>query len=428
MSLFIGSMKKRINGHKELTDHKETISYFKSELIYIPLTHGGKAAELLVKEGDHVKVGTLVAQRLDHFFVPFFASCSGVVKGIEKRMHSSLTIADHLVIENDFKYEEEKYEGINYKDTTKEEIIDFVKRKGFVGQGGAAFPTYIKYEDSTKIDTLVINGVECEPYITVDYVGSKEYADALKDGVLALLKVSEAKKCIIAIKKTKTSLIAKLNETFADESKVKIVGVQDAYPMGWERVLIYELTKKRYKNIPIEIGVVVSNITTAINLGKTMLTGIPTTAKVVTVSGDGIKNPSNVHCPIGTPSSELIELCGGFTAEEIQLIAGGPMMGKAMTTDKVVIAQADSALTILKYKEVKEMGCLRCGACLENCPVGLQPLHINEAERTKNTTRLEKLNYNNCIECGLCTYVCPSKIAVTEGIRRAKRMMALRKK
>lgn len=427
MSFLIGKMKKKIDGRKELSDHKKLITYFKSENIYIPLIHNGKELEILVNEGDYVKVGTLIAQRLDHFHVPVYSSCSGLVTGVEKRLHSSAKMVKHLVIKNDFKFEEEKYESLDYLKATKEQIVDFIKEKGLVGQGGAGFPTYIKYLAADKCETLLINGVECEPYITSDYIGSKKESIALKAGVLSLLKASTAKKCKIAIKSYKVELINSLKELFKDESKVEITGVVDAYPLGWERTLIYELTKKRYKQLPIEVGFIVSNITTAIQLGKSLITGLPPTAKIVTISGEAINNPTNVFCPIGTPVNELIELCGGYNQEEVQLIMGGPMMGTSVGNDKLVIGSANNAVTVVKYQEYKAMGCLRCGTCLDHCPISLQPIHINEAEKVKDLDRIYRLNASQCIECGLCTFVCPSKLALTEGIRRAKKALALRK-
>ncbi|MFI3284738.1 MAG: RnfABCDGE type electron transport complex subunit C [Erysipelotrichaceae bacterium] len=429
MDFLIGPMKKHLNGHKELTAHNEVVSYLSAPKLYIPLMHGPAKIEVLVNEGDYVKVGTLLAHRNDHFYVPMFASCSGVVKGVEKRMHSSLRMVEHLVIENDQKYTvEDNLSVLDYQKASEEEIAAFIKEKGIVGQGGAGFPTYIKYQNVKGCERLIINAVECEPYITADYAGLELYMDDFKDGVQALFKASKAPLCQIAIKSTKPEMIEKLKEAFKDVKGVEISAVPDAYPMGWERTLIYTLTKKRYDRLPIEVGCIVSNETTAIALGKAMRTGVPVVEKMITVSGDGIAKPSNVICSVGTVAKEILEFLGGTTAEEIQLIAGGPMMGSAMTSDQIVIGSANNALTVLKYQEVDPIGCLRCGTCVDHCPSGLQPVNINNAEKAKNLDRIVDLKADQCIECGMCTFVCPSKIAVTEGVRRAKRVLALKKK
>lgn len=429
MDFLIGPMKKHLNGHKDLTAHHEVIKYLNAPKVYIPLLHGPATIEVLVKEGDYVRVGTLLAKRADHFYVPLFASCSGTVVGIEKRMHACLKMIDHLVIENDQKFAiDDNLTTLDYMKASVEEIAEFIKEKGIVGQGGAGFPTYIKYSNVKGCDTLIINAVECEPYITADYAGLELFMDDFKIGVEALFKASGAMKCLIAIKETKKEMIQTLTTIFKDSKKIEISLVPDVYPMGWERTLIYQLTKKRYDRLPLEVGCIVSNETTAIALGKAMRTGLPVTEKIVTVSGDGIKSPANVMVLVGTVAAEIIELLGGTTAEEIQLIAGGPMMGSAMTSDQIVVTPWSNALTILKYQAVKEIGCLRCGTCIDHCPSGLQPVNINNAEVAKSMDRLIKLKTDQCIECGLCTYVCPSKIAVTEGIRRAKRYLALRKK
>lgn len=426
MSFLIGPMRKHLEGHKELTAHKETLHVAPLAKVYIPIVQGNAKIEVLVKEGDEVKIGTKIAQRNDHFYVPFYASVSGKVIGIEKRMGSNLRPADHLVIENNFKDEIAENLTTLSLDATREEIVEFIKEKGLVGCGGAGFPTYVKYQ-TDKCKTLIINAVECEPYITSDAYNISANTDMFKLGVQAMFKASNGKECLIGIKESHPDLIKLLNETFAGIEGIKVVPVPDVYPMGWERTLLFELTKQRYDRLPIEVGCIVSNATTAIKLGEAMTKGTPIYEKIVTVSGDAIKEPHNVICRVGTPFSELIKLCGGVTAEEISLLAGGPMMGGSVTKDEVCVGCATNALTVLKYHKVEPVSCLRCGQCVEHCPSSLQPVNINNAFKAKDFDRLVKLHAQDCIECGMCTYVCPSHIDVTEGIRQAKRMMAFRK-
>ncbi len=429
MSFLTGPMRKHVNGHKELTDHSELKRVGAGELVYIPLINmGSTTVEVLVKEGDAVKVGTKVASRNDHFKVPLFSSVSGTVKGIEKVMHTSLRPIEHLVIINDGKYEEEApLTPLDYKSASKEELVEFMMNMGLVGCGGAGFPTYIKYRGIKGIKTLIINAVECEPYLTGDYAMMHEALEDLVAGVDAMLKMCEAEKAKVCIKETKKDFIPVLKEAFKELDKAEVVAVPDVYPMGWERTLVYEVTKQRYDRLPAEIGCIVNNATTAIAFAQCLKTGMPIVEKIVTVSGDGVKEPCNVRVPVGVKASDIIAACGGYAADDVLLIAGGPMMGKTITSDQFVIGPYNGALTVLKHVPVKSIACLRCGKCSDHCPAGLQPVRINMAEKAKDTDALKKLGVMDCVECGMCTYICPSKIDVTEGVRRAKRIMALKK-
>ncbi len=430
MAFLTGSMRKHVNGHKELTSHADLIQVEAGNEVLIPLTNmGSMKVEVLVKEGDYVHVGTKVAQRNDHFQVPLFSSVSGTVKTIKKVMHASLTPVDHLVIENDQKYvKEAPLTPIDPETSSNEDLVEFMMNAGIVGCGGAGFPTYIKYKGIKGINTLIINAVECEPYITADYKIMHDQLADLVLGVSALKKMCGASKTLVCIKNTKKEFIPVLTEAFKLYNDVEVKGVPDVYPMGWERTLVYQVCKKRYDRIPSEIGIIVNNATTAIAFAEAMRTGMPIVNKIVTVSGDGVNTPSNVSVPVGVSAQEVIKACGGYVGEDVLLIAGGPMMGKTITNDLFVITPYSNALTVLKNTAKNEVACLRCGKCSDTCPSGLQPVRINMAEKTKDVDSLEKLDINSCIECGLCTYICPSKIDVTEGIRRAKRYMSLRKK
>ncbi len=430
MAFLTGTMRKHVNGHKELTSHSDLVVVNAPNTVAIPLVNmGSSAVEVLVQEGDLVKVGTKVAVRNDHFSVPLFSSVSGKVKGIEKFMHASLTPVNHLVIENDGKYEvDAPLAVIDPKQTTVEQLVDFMMNAGIVGCGGAGFPTYIKYRGIKGIDTLVINAVECEPYITADYHVMKTSLEDLVVGVETMLKMCGAQKALVCIKQTKKDFIPKLIEAFKGATNIEVKAVPDVYPMGWERTLVYQVLKKRYDRLPSEVGVIVNNATTAIAFAHAMRTGMPIVNKIVTVSGNAVNTPANVQVPVGTSTKAVIEACGGYTAEDVLLIAGGPMMGKSITNDIFVVTPSTNAITVMKNEAVNEVACLRCGKCSDHCPAGLQPVRLNTFEKLKDIDNLEASGVNECIECGLCTYICPSKIEVTEGIRRAKRAMALRKK
>lgn len=429
MSFLLGQMRLHLNGQKELTAHKDFIKIDAPSVVKVPLVNGNVLYNVLVNEGDEVKVGTKIAERNDHFYVPIYSPVSGVVKGVEKVITSTLKPSEHLVIENNGKYEELlPLKPLDFEVATCEELTEFVKQAGIVGCGGAGFPTFVKYNSPKNIETLIINAVECEPFITTDYQMVDNNMNLFVTGVRAMFKMSKAKETLVAIKETKKDLIVKLQEAFKGYEGIKVALVPDVYPMGWERTLVYQLTKKRYDRLPAEAGCIVSNATSAIAFADALVNGNPITKKLVTVSGDGIKEPTNVLCFVGTPVKDLISACGGYTSEEAVVIGGGPMMGKAVTSDEFVITSSTNAITVLKPQKTKEIACLRCGRCSDHCPAGLQPVRINEANKIQDTVALDKLRINDCIECGLCTFVCPSKIEVTEGIRRAKRYMALKAK
>ncbi len=421
-------MHHHLEGHKDLTNHKEILRLEEPDVIWIPLNNGAAPCTPLVNVGDEVKVGTKIAERNDHFYLPLFSPVSGTVTGIEKKMNSSMKMVDHMRIENDHKKTVEKpFEPFDYEKATREELLDFVKNAGMLGLGGAGFPTYVKYLKPEGIKSFIINGVECEPYLTTDYRSMMDNLELLKTGVLAMFKLSKAERGCVAVKEDKVDLIAELKKTF-EGTPIEIRTVPDIYPAGWERTLVWLLEQKRYDRLPAEVGCIINNASTAIALADALLNGMPVTHKLVTVSGDGVADPHNVYVPVGTTAHDIVQACGGYTSEDCMIIAGGPMMGSAIPNDTFVIGPANNGLTVLKHEPLDVVKCLRCGKCTEMCPSGLEPVRINNAEKVKDIETLKKLDTLSCIECGLCSYICPSKIDVTEGIRRAKRYLALAKK
>ena len=421
-------MHHHLEGHKDLTNHKEILRLEEPDVIWIPLNNGAAPCTPLVNVGDEVKVGTKIAERNDHFYLPLFSPVSGTVTGIEKKMNSAMKMVDHMRIENDHKKTVEKpFEPFDYEKATREELLDFVKNAGMLGLGGAGFPTYVKYLKPEGIKSFIINGVECEPYLTTDYRSMMDNLELLKTGVLAMFKLSKAERGCVAVKEDKVDLIAELKKTF-EGTPIEIRTVPDIYPAGWERTLVWLLEQKRYDRLPAEVGCIINNASTAIALADALLNGMPVTHKLVTVSGDGVADPHNVYVPVGTTAHDIVQACGGYTSEDCMIIAGGPMMGSAIPNDTFVIGPANNGLTVLKHEPLNVVKCLRCGKCTEMCPSGLEPVRINNAEKVKDIETLKKLDTLSCIECGLCSYICPSKIDVTEGIRRAKRYLALAKK
>ncbi|MEG1526278.1 MAG: RnfABCDGE type electron transport complex subunit C [Erysipelotrichaceae bacterium] len=430
MSLFMGKMRQHIEGHKEMSLTSEVLELKNSSQVFIPLYAGHSLNfDVLVNEGDHVAIGTKIAQCNDRMIIPLYASVSGTVKGIQKMMHSSLKQIDHLVIENDGKDEMiQSFDPIDYTKASKEALVDFMKNAGIIGLGGAGFPTYIKYKGTAPIDTILINAVECEPYITSDYKMIKQYYDEMMVGIKAMMKMANANTCKIAIKKTKKDLIEFISNSLGNEKNIEIALVPDAYPMGWEKAIVRFVTKKDYDKLPSEVGIIVNNASTAIAFGHALTSGMPICERMITVSGTGVKNPGNAMVRVGTPVSEVIAAFGGYTSEDVKLIAGGPMMGKTIVNDKFVIDRSSNAITVLKTVVYDSMSCLRCGSCSDHCPVGLQPVRIAQALKANDKDMMKRLCADECMECGLCTYVCPSYLDVTENVRKVKRQLALMKK
>lgn len=423
--LFSGKGRIHLDGHKNLTDSDAPLQLTEFEYVYIPLLNMGSTNfDVHVQEGDQVKVGQMIANRNDHFYVPLFSSVSGTVEKIEKRMSPSLVFCQHIVIKNDMKYDTvEQGLHLDVENATKEEIVEGIKNSGITGCGGSGFPTYIKYCGDGKLETLLVNGVECEPYITTDYLTMKEEADALILGCQFLMKASGTSKAIIAFKKGKVKLKEILSEKIANVSNITIAEVPDVYPMGWERTLVNEVFNVTYDKIPSEKGIVVNNSTTVINVAKALTNGLEHVTRL-TVSGNAIKNPRNVIVPTGAKVVDIVNALGGYDDSVVDnntlLVMGGPMMGKAVTTDEVSLTSYSNAVNLLFVTDLREKACLRCSRCISYCPSGLQPVAIKDAEKAQNVELLQKLHADNCVSCGLCSYVCPSRIQVTDYTTKGK--------
>jgi len=415
--------KRHIDGHKDLTAHKEIIDLCNDKdvckEIYVPVVApNGKEMEVLVKEGDKVKVGTVLCKRND-FYVPIYSSVSGVVKEIKSVYNSALgKNSDHLVIENDFKYAEKLLKSVDYKNSDKETILNAVKEAGIVGLGGAGFPTYVKYSSNAVINSLLVNAVECEPYLTTDYVTMKDNLYYLLEGCQILMKLSEAKEAVISFKNNKKDLKEMLDKELVNYPNIRVELVKDKYPMGWEKALVKTVFKKNYDKLPSEVGVVVNNAQTVISVAKALIDGKVISKRVITVSGDAI-NPSNVLVPVGTLAKNILEKCG-YTSEEVCVLAGGPMTSKANISDAFALQTSMGGLTVMKKKIYETLPCLRCGKCIENCPAGIQPIQIKNAFDNKDIKELQAFECSKCVECGMCSFVCPSKIELKDSIAKAK--------
>lgn len=433
MSLFLGPMCAHIPGHKELSDKGEAQRLRPEKNVYIPLFAGnGGTVEILVNEGDHVDIGTRLANTKSAFPVPLYSSVSGTYTGTVKMPHNSMRPQQHMVIELDETQTRiQSFEPMNPETASHEEMVERIKEAGIIGQGGAGFPTYVKYSTKDPIDTVLVNAVECEPYITADYKQVMDHPAEMVRGCVIAQKISGAKQVIVCIKKSHPDLIEVVNAEIKNQnvgSFVRTEAVPDVYPMGAERTLIRTVLKREYNRLPSECGVIVNNCGTLICVANAFDKGYTLAEKYVTVSGEAIAQPKNVIVPVGMQVSEILPAAGGIVSglQECFLISGGPMMGKTMVNDQWVIDRANNAITVLKNETLPNMTCMRCGQCVSHCPIGLQPVRIAQAVKANDTVEMEKRGAMLCVECGLCTYVCPSHIQVTENVRKAKRTLAMK--
>ena len=419
MTIFHGPMSYHIDGHKELTEHGDILK-IETDVIEMSMLVGNHKASCCVKVGDHVRIGDILGKRDDHFYVPILSPCSGEVISIKEKISSANTMVECVCIANDHKEEKKEIRKIT-TECDPEDIISYIKEIGLVGQGGAGFPAYIKY-NTDACETLIINAVECEPYITADIANIEKNKELFELGVRLLFKASKAKQCIIGIKQTHSQLIEELKGMF--EEPIRVMPLKDVYPMGWERTLVYEVLHRRYNKLPIEVGAIVSNATSAVTLGYAAKNGYIADSRIITVSGECIKEPHNVECKLGTPIKLLLDACGGIEKEDVNLTLGGPMMGKTVESDEVSVTMVTNAVTVYENKNREALECLKCCSCIDHCPSSLKPMVVRKMVLNKKVDKLKGFQVSDCVECGLCSYMCPSKIALTDIMREAKRLVS----
>lgn len=421
-----------IPGRKEMSITDEVLKLTNPEHVYVPLVEQGVNAISVVQVGDQVKVGQVIAEKGGRFPIPIHSPISGEVISINQKMwHAIGRMVDTIVIKNDFK--EAKHESIKPNDTdklTREEIIEIVKNCGVVGLGGSGFPTYVKYQTTLPIDVVIINAAECEPYITADYMLMKTRTDELISGIKFIMRATDAPRAVIAIKETKPEIVEILNQHLAGQENISVFLLPDVYPAGWEKYIVHKVCKKTYRGLPSEAGAVVNNVGTAIAVYNAVTNNMPLIEKVVTFTGDGLNNPQNVYVKIGTDIREVLSKIGGYNpeVESAHLIAGGPMTGRAVAFDSLVVHRCLGSV-IVQERVVREINpeCMGCGKCCDICPVRLSPILIKNALDDKNYELLADFRADLCMECGLCSHICPSRIELTDAVSRAKTALANRK-
>lgn len=411
-------------GHKELSSAAPVFEYMAPEYVYIPLVEANTPCEALVKVGDTVKVGQVVATKPGRFPINLHASVSGEVVSVNQKMwHCSGKMVPTIQIKNDFQETKVESKPYDVDSLTKEEIIAIIKDSGIVGLGGASFPAYAKYLTDKKIDYVILNAVECEPYLTGDYKILNNHLDEVLRGLRYIMKAVACDRGVIAIKENKKALIEKIKLAIADQNDLSIFLLKDVYPAGWEKYIVQRVTKKDYHGLPADAGAIVNNVGTAQAICHAIENNQPLVDKIVTVTGEGIKNPQNVHVKIGTNLKEVIQAIGGYAADlgDAYFIAGGPMTGKAVAFDNLIVSRALTSVVVMP-KDIREVNpeCMGCGKCGEVCPVFLSPIIIKETLEDNDNARLAKLRPQLCVECGLCSYICPSRIELTDAVVRAK--------
>ena len=397
------------------------------KVVLLTAMHIGKPAKPVVKVGDKVCVGTLVAEQDGMISSPVYSSVSGTVKSVADTVLSNGKIAPAITIESDGEMTLDENIAVPQVNS-KEDFIEAVKMSGIVGLGGAGFPTYVKLATDKAVDTLVINGAECEPYITSDSLTMVECAEDIALAIETFDKYFNFSKIVIGIEKNKPEAIAKMNEISAKNSKVKVASLPAIYPQGGEKVLVYHTTGKQIKlgQLPADVGCIVCNSSTMAAIGKYLKTGMPLVEKVITVDGGAVKSPKNVIAPIGTAIGEVFDFCGGFKCDPDKVIYGGPMMGIAVPNLEVPVLKQTNALLALDKKEAapgKTTACIKCGKCTNQCPLGLNPASIAKAYANKDVEMLDKLGADICMLCGCCAYICPAKRPLIETNTLAKSML-----
>lgn len=427
------------NDGKDLSKGSPIADYTPQGEIVIPLSqHIGAPASPLVQKGNRVLVNQKIGAAMGAISANIHSSVSGTVKSVEPRLVANGEKCLSIVIGNDGLYEKVPVtDERGPEDLTKEEKINLIKEAGIVGMGGAGFPTGVKLtpKNADEIEYYIINGAECEPYLTSDYRRMIEYPDQIIKGVKIVLSLLPKAKAIIAIEDNKRDAIVKMKEAVKGDPDIAVKTVYTKYPQGGERTLIYALTGRMVNSsmLPADVNCVVNNIDTVYAIYEAVENKVPLTERIVTVTGEAISNPQNFRVPIGTNMAELIEAAGGFKSQPEKIVCGGPMMGTALFDLNIPVTKGTSALLCFTRDEVREQepsNCINCGRCVSVCPGRVMPAKLSVLAENGDKEGFLALNGMECCECGCCSYICPAKRNLTQSIKSMRKdiLADLRKK
>ncbi len=424
---------------KELSKDKPIKDiYPKGKMVYPVSQHIGAPASPIVAKGDHVLRGQRIAEAAGFVSSHIYSTVSGTVEAIEPRRTVTGDMVLSIIIDNDGEYREVDYDvcdEIDIDNMSKEDILKRIQDAGIVGMGGAGFPTHVKLspKEPDRIDYCIANCAECEPYLTSDYRRMIEQPQMLIEGLKCVLRLFDNAKGILAVEDNKPDCIAKLKALTKNEPRILVKTLKTKYPQGAERQLIFATTRRAINSsmLPADAGCVVNNVDTLCAIYNAVWNGKPLMERIVTVTGDAIKEPQNYRVCIGMSYSELIEAAGGYKTEPEKIVSGGPMMGFALFNTDVPTTKTASALLALSKDEVARYtptACINCGMCLEVCPGRVMPKALAECAEHGDYERFEKLNGMECCECGCCSYVCPAKRQLTQSIKSARKIVLANKK
>ena len=422
---------------KELSKDKPIKAILpKGELVYPMSQHIGAPASPIVAKGDHVLTGQKIAEAGGFVSAPIYATVSGTVKAIEPRRTVTGDMVMSIVVENDNLYDEVTYGPVKpLEELTKEEIIGLIREAGVVGMGGAGFPTHVKLspKEPEKIEYVIANCAECEPYLTSDYRRMIEEPEKIVEGMKVILRLFDKAKGILAVEDNKPDCVAALKKLTADEKDITVKALKTKYPQGAERQLIYASTGRAINSgmLPADAGCIVDNVDTIVAINQAVREGKPLMHRIVTVTGDAVADPRNFIVRIGTNYHELVEEAGGFKTEPAKIVSGGPMMGFALFGLDVPTTKTSSALLCMTEDEVSRYepsACINCGRCVEVCPGRVLPSKLADFAEQGDDEKFLAYNGMECCECGCCSYVCPAKRPLTQEIKSMRKIQLAKKK
>ena len=421
---------------KALAASKPLVPMEAGKLLYYSLSqHIGAPARPLVEKGDHVLRGQKIAEARGFVSAPVYASVSGTVQGIRTMRMPAGNTADCIVVENDGEHTEAAFEGADYRKLTGKEILGKISGAGVIGMGGAGFPTHVKLspKEPDKIDYILINGAECEPYLTGDYRRMLENPEMVVEGLAILLHMFPGARGVICVEDNKKDCAEALEKAAAGKENIRIQLLKTKYPQGAERMLIFAVTGRKINSsmLPADVGCIVDNVETAAAVYRAVALGEPVMDRTMTVTGDAAASPGNYIVPTGMLFEEVLEKAGGVSAEPEKMIAGGPMMGNALFGLKVPVTKTSSALLLFRKDPVSEQtptACINCGRCMEACPGQILPARLAVFADHGDEEKFIRYHGMECCECGCCSFVCPAKRQLSQSIKSMRRLLLSKKK